>query len=108
MDARRAAGRIVTAVERRRTRIVLTPVAKAAGVMHGVAPALTTRLSALAAKALPGSADTGDTSGLRQGRDVQRAAEERTPAAVRRLRKWGSALNDRAARALNPPHEQRP
>lgn len=54
-----------------------------------------------AAERIVTAADTGDTSGLRGGRDQQRAAEERMPAAVRRLRKWGSALNDRAARAFN-------
>ncbi|MBP0462224.1 SDR family NAD(P)-dependent oxidoreductase, partial [Streptomyces montanisoli] len=55
MDAEHAARRIVTAVERRRARLVLTPAARAAGLAHGVAPALTTRLTALTARALPGA-----------------------------------------------------
>lgn len=111
MDGRRAADRIVTAVERRRTRIVLTPMAKAAAVTHGVAPALTTRLSALATQVLP-SADPDGTRGrpdgddanvvdLHQGHDVDPRAATAGHPVLRRLRHWGSALNDRAARRLN-------
>ncbi|MGW2938339.1 SDR family NAD(P)-dependent oxidoreductase [Streptomyces sp. NPDC001156] len=101
MDARRAADRIVTAVERRRTRMVLTPMAKAAGVAHGVAPALTTRLSALAARSLPRSPDRGEGRGLHKGRDVEPGPDRKAHPVARRLRDWGSALNDRAARRLN-------
>lgn len=95
MDARRAADRIVTAVERRRVRLVLTPAAIAADKVHGLAPALTARLSHAVDTFLP----TADGEpGLRPGIDVE-------PAAPRtfgeRLRALGSALNDRAARANN-------
>ncbi|MFI6350345.1 SDR family NAD(P)-dependent oxidoreductase [Streptomyces sp. NPDC050560] len=95
MDAARAAERIVAAVERRRTRIVLTPAAKAAAVLHGIAPAATTRLTAVADRLLP--APTGTAGGLRKGRDTPPPAH---PVAAR-LRAWGSALGDRAATAYN-------
>lgn len=103
MDARRAADRIVTAVQRRRTRIVLTPAARAAGLGHGVAPALTTRLTALSARALPG-APRGAEAGPEGAADLREGADVDPPPAhpvVRRLRDWGSALNDRAAHAYN-------
>lgn len=101
MDARRAADRIVTAVERRRARIVLTPMAKAAGLTHGVAPALTTRLSALAARALPRPPEGSDAAGLHPGRDIEPGPDRSGHPVAARLRDWGSALNDRAARRLN-------
>ncbi|MEU1598874.1 SDR family oxidoreductase [Streptomyces sp. NPDC005708] len=106
MDARRAADRIVTAVQRRRSRIVLTPMAKAAGLGHGVAPALTTRLSALAARALPSPPDQGEAQGPHKGRDIEPGPGKARHPVARRLRAWGSALNDRAARRLNQrlPH----
>ncbi|MEW2407814.1 SDR family NAD(P)-dependent oxidoreductase [Streptomyces griseoviridis] len=94
MDADRAARRIVDAVVRRRTRLVLTPAAKAAQLAHGVAPALTTRLTAVATRLLPAP---GGDGALRQGHE---AGAPRGPLA-RRLRAWGSARNDRAARRLN-------
>lgn len=117
MDARRAARRIVTAVERRRTRIVLTPMAKAAGLAHGVASALTTRLSGLAARALPsappreaagGTGQEGLPEGLQEGWRVAPQAEDRNHPVVRRLRSWASTLNDRAARRLNQPAHPAP
>ncbi|MFF3754237.1 SDR family NAD(P)-dependent oxidoreductase [Streptomyces sp. NPDC002018] len=98
MGARRAADRIVTGVQRRRTRIVLTPVARAASLAHGLAPALTTRMTTLAARRLP--AATGGSGGLREGAAVGPPSHLVT----RRLRAWGSALNDRVAEA----HNQRP
>jgi NAD(P)-dependent dehydrogenase (short-subunit alcohol dehydrogenase family) len=98
MDARRAARRIVSAAERRRARIVLTPAAKAAGLAHGVAPALTTRVSALAARALPAAPGGDGDPGLREGHDVHAAPSH--PLA-RKLQQWGSHLNDRAADTFN-------
>jgi NAD(P)-dependent dehydrogenase (short-subunit alcohol dehydrogenase family) len=135
MDARRAAERIVTALLRRRTRPVLTPMAKAAGLTHGVAPALTTKVTTLSARLLPSApaetpaeadegagtgagaepsgapgagseragAGTGTSAGsgpagLTPGREV---SAPRAHPVVRRLRDWGSALNDRAADAYN-------
>ncbi|MFE3166080.1 hypothetical protein [Streptomyces sp. NPDC059224] len=57
MDARRAAGRIVTAVQHRVLRLVLTPAPRVADKAHGLAPALTTRLSHAATALLPTAAD---------------------------------------------------
>ncbi|MCN9243508.1 SDR family NAD(P)-dependent oxidoreductase [Streptomyces sp. RY43-2] len=106
MDARRAADRIVTAVERRRTRIVLTPMAKAAALAHGVAPALTTRLSALMAGLLPSAPDRAEGGGgLHEGRDITPGPDGARHTMAWRLRDWCGALNDRAARRLNQrPH----
>lgn len=95
MNAQRAAARIVHAVVRRRTRLVLTPAARAADLAHGVAPALTTHVNSLAARLLPKS--TGDRETLREGKDI-------TPpqgAVAGRLQAWGSAMNEKAADAYN-------
>ncbi|MFI1105778.1 SDR family NAD(P)-dependent oxidoreductase [Streptomyces melanogenes] len=99
MDAERAAERIVRALERRRTRLVLTPAAHAAALAHGVAPTVVTRLSGVANRFLP---DAGGAAGgggrVRQGHAVKDAPRGRWPEKIRRL---GSALNDRAARRYN-------
>jgi NAD(P)-dependent dehydrogenase (short-subunit alcohol dehydrogenase family) len=101
MDARRAAARIVTAVERRRTRLVLTPAAKAADLGRGVAPVLTTKLTGLMVRALPAAPYEGDAPSTAPGREVAEAADRDLPPVWRRLRTWGSALNDRASARLN-------
>jgi NAD(P)-dependent dehydrogenase (short-subunit alcohol dehydrogenase family) len=101
MDARRAASRIVTAVERRRIRLVLTPAAKAADLGRGVAPVLTTRLTALMSRALPSAPFDDRVPTMAPGREVEAAAEADLPPVLRRLRSWGSALNDRASARLN-------
>ncbi|MEV5508045.1 SDR family NAD(P)-dependent oxidoreductase [Streptomyces orinoci] len=92
MDAERAARAIVRAAERRRPELVLTPVAKAAVRLHGLAPATTTRALSLAARLLP-------DSGAEPERNVpgRHAARSLGSAALDRL----TALNDRAARRLN-------
>ncbi|WP_406725688.1 SDR family oxidoreductase [Streptomyces sp. GD-15H] len=95
MDADRAARAIVRGILRRRTRIVLTPLARAAGLAHGVAPALTTRATALAARMLPSAG--GGPQGLRRGAEVGPPSHP----VARKVRAWGSALNDRASRAYN-------
>lgn len=100
MDAGRAAGRIVTAVQRRRTRLVLTPAAKAADLGHGVAPALTVRLASLATRALPAAPPDGSPAPV-PGREVEEAADRDLPPVLRRVRAWGSALNDRVSARLN-------
>ncbi|MFJ6695313.1 SDR family NAD(P)-dependent oxidoreductase [Streptomyces sp. NPDC091272] len=98
MDARRAAHRIVSAVEKRKVRLVLTPAAKAADKAHGLAPALTARLSHGVARLLP--AAEGEPE-LRPGIDVEASA----PRTVgRRIRALVGVLNDRAARAYNERH----
>ncbi|MFF2254580.1 SDR family NAD(P)-dependent oxidoreductase [Streptomyces sp. NPDC058142] len=94
MDGRRAAARIVGALQRRRTRIVLTPAARAADLAHGIAPALITQLSTVAARLLPSTDSTPD---MQPGVDVPTP----TSSIAAKLRKWGSALNDRAAAAYN-------
>jgi NAD(P)-dependent dehydrogenase (short-subunit alcohol dehydrogenase family) len=98
MDAERAAARAVTAVERRSPRLVLTPAARAAGLAHGVAPGLTTRLSTLVNRALPDAPEPGSTEEtLAPGASVHPTARP----VSRTLRRWGSALNDRAAARYN-------
>ncbi|MEW2544222.1 SDR family oxidoreductase [Streptomyces sp. NPDC047002] len=98
MDAERAAARAVSAVERRSPRLVLTPAARAAGLAHGVAPALTTRLSTVVGRVLPG------TDGAEEGGEALSPGAAVRPVArpvARVLRRWGSALNDRAAGRYN-------
>jgi len=53
MDAERAAARIVTAALRGRPEVILTPVAKVAVRLHGLAPGLTTRAASLVDRLLP-------------------------------------------------------
>lgn len=103
MDAERAAERIVQALEKRRTRVVLTPAARVASVAHGVAPVAVTRLSGLAARLLPRSPSTDGTvsdsaeDGMAQGHAIDRPATSWTEKA----RRLSSGLNDRAARRYN-------
>jgi short-subunit dehydrogenase len=101
MDAERAAERVLRALERRRTRLVLTPAARAASVAHGVAPATVTRLSGLAARLLPnppdGNGEGAAGGGMVQGHGIGRPAHMVTE----KVRGWGSVLNDRAARRYN-------
>ncbi|MFF0386515.1 SDR family NAD(P)-dependent oxidoreductase [Streptomyces sp. NPDC004286] len=98
MDAERAAEKVVRAVERRRTRVVLTPAARLASVAHGVAPTATTRATGLAARTLPRSPDDDPPRPLRQGHSLR---TPRTPTWRRALNKAGRTLNDRAARRYN-------
>lgn len=95
MNAARAAERIVSGVQRRRPRVVLTPAAHLAAKAHGLAPVTTTRLSSVLARVLPRDAvgEPGVTEGL--------AVENGGRAPASRLRKVFSALNDRAAGRLN-------
>ncbi|MGY3203837.1 SDR family NAD(P)-dependent oxidoreductase [Streptomyces sp. TE5632] len=95
MDAGRAAKAVVRGIQRRRTRIVLTPAARAAGLVHGVAPALTTRATSLVARMLPSAGD--GRRGFRRGAEVGPPSHP----VARKVRAWGSALNDRASRAYN-------
>ncbi|MGW5304160.1 SDR family NAD(P)-dependent oxidoreductase [Streptomyces griseoluteus] len=97
MDAERAAEKIVQAVERRRTRTVLTPAARLASMAHGMAPAATTRATGLAARTLPRPPAGDEPHPLRQGHAL---ASPRTPWR-RALNKAGRALNDRAAHRYN-------
>ncbi|MFG3590798.1 SDR family NAD(P)-dependent oxidoreductase [Streptomyces sp. NPDC047990] len=106
MDAERAAERIVQALERRRTRVVLTPAARAAGLAHGLAPATVTRLSGLASRLLPpapsgaGSADEAGANSIERGHSINRTASTWTE----KVRRLGSKFNDRAAKRYNQQH----
>ncbi|MFI0785926.1 SDR family NAD(P)-dependent oxidoreductase [Streptomyces lydicus] len=93
MNAERAAERIVSAVQRRRHRIVLTPAAKLGARAHGVAPVATTRLVSLIGRVLPRDGGGGTAEGFRV------EAEDQPPA--RRLRRVLGVLNERAAGRLN-------
>ncbi|MFF4652259.1 SDR family NAD(P)-dependent oxidoreductase [Streptomyces sp. NPDC001380] len=94
MDAGRAARAILWAAERGRAELVLTPAAKAAVRLHGVAPATTTRLLGLAARTLPRPGDRPD-----------HAVPGAAAAGRSRLPGWATALGDRAGRRLHqePP-----
>ncbi|MEU9482757.1 SDR family NAD(P)-dependent oxidoreductase [Streptomyces decoyicus] len=93
MSAERAADRIVSALQRRRPRIVLTPAARLGARAHGLAPVTTTRLVSAFARVLPrdGARGTVDGSTVEAG--------EQPPA--RRLRRVLGALNERAADRFN-------
>ncbi|MFH8570070.1 SDR family NAD(P)-dependent oxidoreductase [Streptomyces sp. NPDC017993] len=93
MDAERAAERIVSGLQRRRTRIVLTPAARLGAVMHGVAPVTTTRLMSVMVRALP----SGGGRGTDEGATVEAFGQPPAP----RLRAVVSALNERAADRFN-------
>ncbi|MEE1787042.1 SDR family NAD(P)-dependent oxidoreductase [Streptomyces sp. SP17BM10] len=95
MDAERAARRIVRAIEAGRRELVLTPLAKAGVLAHGVAPATTGRLLSLTARLLPpaGGAPEHGVSGARA------AARHRPAGPVHRL----TVLGRRAGRANNQP-----
>ncbi|MEV8314911.1 SDR family oxidoreductase [Streptomyces sp. NPDC059900] len=95
VNAQRAAERIVKAVAGRRTRLVMTPLARAADLAHGVAPAVTTRLNGVVARLLP-QAPHGRPR-RRRGADV----EPPHGAVSSRFQSWGSALNEQAADAYN-------
>ncbi|MEU8951062.1 SDR family NAD(P)-dependent oxidoreductase [Streptomyces sp. NPDC048489] len=99
MDAERAAERIVQALERRRTRLVLTPAARAAGLAHGVAPTAITRISGLAAHLLPQAPSPAGAvaAPVEQGHNIDRSALTW----AERVRRWGAGLNDRAASRYN-------
>ncbi|WP_310715976.1 SDR family NAD(P)-dependent oxidoreductase [Streptomyces lydicus] len=93
MNAERAAERIVSAVQRRRRRIVLTPAAKLGARAHGVAPVATTRLVSVIGRVLPRDGGGETAEGFRV------EAEDQPPA--RRLRRVLGVLNERAAGRFN-------
>ncbi|MEU5208633.1 SDR family NAD(P)-dependent oxidoreductase [Streptomyces sp. NPDC020742] len=93
MNAGRAAERIVTAVQRRRHRVVLTPAGRLGAVAHGVAPVATARLVSAVGRVLPRDGGGGTAEGFRV------EAEDQPPA--RRIRRVLGVLNERAADRLN-------
>ncbi|WP_405015069.1 SDR family NAD(P)-dependent oxidoreductase [Kitasatospora sp. NBC_01539] len=93
MDAERAARAIVRAAENRRPELVLTPAAKLAVRLQGVAPATTTRILGLVARTLPGP-------GARPQHGVsgtEAAGRSALPPVV-------TVLGDRAGRRFGEPH----
>ncbi|PWI42821.1 SDR family NAD(P)-dependent oxidoreductase [Streptomyces sp. ICBB 8177] len=93
MNAERAARAIVRAAERRRTELVLTPLAKTAVRAHGIAPATTTRLMSVAARMLPGAGTDAEREGVTGAGARQRLGSR----VVDRL----TTLGDRAADHFN-------
>ncbi len=94
IDGRHAARRIVRAIARHRTEIVLTGPAKAAVLAHGVAPSAVQSVLALVNRVLPAASATQD------GRtEPGTTASQQAPGAL------GAAtvLNRRAGDALNQP-----
>ena len=61
MSAKHAARRIVDATRRGEAEIILSPAARALAALHGVAPALTSRVMAIVNRVLPGSGATDST-----------------------------------------------
>ncbi|MGY1603992.1 SDR family NAD(P)-dependent oxidoreductase [Geodermatophilus sp. SYSU D00815] len=92
MEAGRAARRIVTAVQRGRTEVVLTAPAKLAVRVHGLMPATTVRVLGLANRVLPRAGGAG-----------QRAVRGETaaPAVRSPLFRWLTAPTRRAAEQLH-------
>ncbi|MET9361193.1 SDR family NAD(P)-dependent oxidoreductase [Streptomyces sp. NPDC006632] len=92
MDAERAARAVVRAAERGRPELVLTPAAKVAVRLQGLAPATMTRLLSVTDRALPGAGD-------RPRRDVPGAEA----AGRSGLPRWVTTLGDRAGRRWGEP-----
>ncbi|MFG3280484.1 SDR family NAD(P)-dependent oxidoreductase [Streptomyces sp. NPDC048111] len=95
MDARRASRAIVRAAERRRPELVLTPAAKVAVRMQGLAPTTTARLLGATARALPGP-----------GPHPRHHVRGDEAARHSRLPGWVTALGDRAGRRLGEPRPE--
>ncbi|MEU9097920.1 SDR family NAD(P)-dependent oxidoreductase [Streptomyces sp. NPDC048361] len=92
MDAERAARAVVRAAERGRPELVLTPAAKVAVRLQGLAPASMTRLLSVTDRALPGP-------GQHPRRDVSGAEAAGRSA----LPRWVTTLGDRAGRRWGEP-----
>ena len=95
MNARRAANRIVNAVAQGRAEIVLTPQAKLALLVHGVAPGLTSDLLGMINRVLPRPG--GDPRVRRRGAESQTAI----------TRSFLTKLGQEAARDLNQVEDKR-
>ncbi|MFF3071752.1 SDR family NAD(P)-dependent oxidoreductase [Kitasatospora sp. NPDC057904] len=98
IDARRAARRIADAVEQGRRELVLTPLAKAAMLVHGLAPATTGRALAMASRLLPPAGDTPEPR--RSGAEAARS--HRRGGFLHRL----TVLGERAGHRNNEPSAQ--
>ncbi|WP_407563902.1 SDR family NAD(P)-dependent oxidoreductase [Streptomyces sp. 184] len=96
MSAERAAARIVRAVERRRSRLVLTPAARLGDKAYRLAPTLVTGVNSAAARLLPAASADGGGAMVSGGRIERGSGRGRS-----RWEKAISAMNDRASRRLN-------
>ncbi|HSN98524.1 MAG TPA: SDR family NAD(P)-dependent oxidoreductase, partial [Candidatus Nanopelagicales bacterium] len=106
MDARRAARRIVRAALQGRTELKLGLTGRAASMVHGVAPVLTTRALGVAARFLPRPTQgPGHASAQRAGFAGRRGRDLRSPLPGTVLLR----LSDRAAQRNNeePPTSAR-
>lgn len=95
MDAERAARAIVRAAERRRPELVLTPAAKAAVRLKGLAPATTARLLSTAGRLLP----TPGKQPLHNVTGTQASRHSNLPG-------WITALGDKAGRRFGEPRTE--
>jgi short-subunit dehydrogenase len=89
MDGRRAARRIVSAVVRGRTQVVLTLPVRAAALAHGIAPATTQTVLTVVQRLLPSPGTDRDVAGARAGAGT--------------AARWPTGLNRRAGNRLNQP-----
>jgi short-subunit dehydrogenase len=93
IGAERAAKRVVRAIERGDTELVLTPIAKLAVAVHGLAPSFFASLMGIAGRLLPASPKNGAGSvRRREGIDIERTSPSRAVAFVGRR---GRALAER-------------
>ncbi|WP_153394269.1 SDR family NAD(P)-dependent oxidoreductase [Ornithinicoccus halotolerans] len=99
MNAERAARRIVDGVLRGRPMVVLTPMAKVAMRVHGLAPATTVRALGLAARLLPSAPDSA-THPAARGHEAARRLGSRTVGAL-------TAFGSRGARRYQQRSAQR-
>ncbi len=97
MDAERAAARIVSGVLRGRSIVILTPLAKVAARVAGLAPATTAAVMGLAARALPRS--SGPEGVTVDGHTARRRL--RSPL-VERLTRWGNDAGRRFNEQTTP------
>lgn len=93
MDAEVAAARMVEAVLAGRAHVILTPMAKLGGRVHGLAPSTTVRLMGIASRLLP-SAPAGGGAADASGAAVDRRLGSRLLGTL-------TALGERAARRNN-------
>jgi NAD(P)-dependent dehydrogenase (short-subunit alcohol dehydrogenase family) len=102
MDAERAARRIVGAMRRGRTEIVLTLPAKLAVRVHGLMPATTTRVLGLVDRLLP-SGDVSDATAVRGEAADRRVGSEVFRRATRLTRSAAQRFGQRPGPVASPP-----
>lgn len=105
MNARRAARKVVNAIRRGRSEIILTPQAKLAAMFHGVFPGLTSDILGLVNRALP-SAAMGEGQSRHLGKDSETVVTK-SPATMFG-RRAADELNQWAERSGRPAPLTRP